>query len=183
MLTIEERLNRKIEGWNWKDLESLVLEMGYSYTSQSGSHRKYWHEVTKSTVILVTTSVHGFYDTVKELRKTWQILNPIYKTIKSQPIIKEKEPVMDWKTKIRSIRVQHNLSLKDVGDRMGFVGNSPSYSTTTMWAFEKDARKFFTKYEFELWCKVLNSIPGNRPLDSGQLIPIRNLESGQNDGW
>ena len=150
---IEERL-KKSTGWDWKNLEQLALDIGFAFQGQTGSHRKYWHQITKKTIII--PSNHDLRRTdcniVSDLRDTWKLLHPKEEIMTKPP---NEEIYISWRDKLREIRSENHLSLKEVGERMGYPENQ---AVNMVYEFEK-RKRLMSVEDFNAWCKVFHLNP------------------------
>ena len=94
-LSVEVRL-QKTKGWDWRELEQLAYDIGYRFLRHNGtSHRKYFHRLTNDTLVIPTNKDLRRTDAgiIGQLRECWERINMV------------EEPIIDWKQKIREIRV------------------------------------------------------------------------------
>ena len=155
--TIEVKL-QKSHGWDWRDLEDLAINIGYSFVGQSGSHRKYQHEVCRLRPLIIPTNnnLKGTDNTlIGILRDTWNEMNKPTEVIAMD--VKQNKPGA-WRTMIRDTREKASLGLRQVGEMMGFSSN---VATTNIYEYEK-AKRCFTRLEFECWCKVFHLNPAEQ---------------------
>lgn len=140
-LSVEVRL-QKTKGWDWRELEQLAYDIGYRFLRHNGtSHRKYFHRLTNDTLVIPTNKDLRRTDAgiIGQLRECWERINMV------------EEPIIDWKQKIREIRVLKGMSMRQVGDQMGI-------GMQTVFEIEKKNR-LFKPSEWIKWCSVMGLDP------------------------
>ena len=143
---------------DWRDLEELAVNIGFSYKGQSGSHRKYAHPLNERPLMIPTNSnLKGTDNTlIGILRDTWkEMAHPVEKKQMETPVVNQLQIKKDWRVEVRSTREKSSLSLRQVGEQMGYP---TSIATNAVYDFEK-GKRLFTQIEFRLWCKVFHLDP------------------------
>ena len=162
---------------SFKELQALALNIGYEYTSKSGSHEKYTKKGYPLIIITVSkkrdSSLHQ-NDVMKTLRTCYAEIEP---SVLMPAVILEKKPVVtlektvieeteftevpehclddDWRMMIRKIRVYYHKSLEQVANHL-YIG------TNSYFNIEKATRRF-SKDELNLFCMMFNFNPMTFP--------------------